>query len=208
VVAGHLNGEFLYYDYVLDAWTTGDITAFEAKQGPFAAGVGLAPRTETYLAYDPVLHFIMADGHVWRENDYGASGAFLDNGVMFNGRLDTSWIKPGASFDDFARVWAVNPMLVVFDTCDFSTTVNTDYGSLVQSNTVTLTTASAPAVGVAFPIQTYVQNQRCKSIQVSLIMATPSVGSFTSGQACTILGLTLDVGVYPAASRVSSGNRR
>lgn len=217
VNSGNGTGEWLSLDYILDAWTTGQLVNDEGDpRGPTAVGVGMAPRTVLGVpVYEPTLHFLFSDGTLWREKQDTEVYCFMDTADSVNSYVSssfqTSFIKPSESIDGFNKVWAVNAIQSFDDNCSYTIKTYNDYAT---SATDTKTWGgpsemSFPGLAQTFPLQVYKASQRLSSVKIEISDAAPTDGSsVVNGGGFQLIGITMDVGTYPAAARVPAANRK
>ena len=208
-------GEWITLDYVLDAWTTAQCASSDNTSGMIAAGIGLAPAPSELSGglsrEEPTLHFMDANGVIWRENNVNASGkTYCDiyHGHEFyvNTYFQASEFKPAQSIDGFARAFSGTAVVDLYDNCNFTMEVTTDYEQV--SNQGSWNSDQLSSNLPAYP-EVYVKNQRCRTVSVKITETAPTDASVpATGQGYSLKGISMNVGVYPSTSRSVPQDRK
>lgn len=200
------NGEMLWRDYVLDAWTTAQVLDSATLQNAVALAVANAPRLANAPGSTaPVLHFMTSGGRIWRERDPLSANPYFDNTTY----VSSTWVSPIIHQQDNSRfrLWD----LIVFgqsqDPHGLVVNVSID-NNLVGLGTAYTWAWSGIAPGGTTPTGlTRIRNYDGRfgaAFQVQIQDVTDP--STVSGQGFKLLGLSLGLGVAPGLYKLVPSN--
>ena len=205
-----LYGEVLVRDYALDAWTTAVVMDGATQKGFVSAAVAIGEGTGGRLFTVKVglcMHFLTADGVVWREHNPLDQFAYFDNATY----VSWTWLSPpiyppGSTQQPTTkqgrfRLWDILAEMESDSPHGLVISVAIDNGAPAQNRTWTWNTPGSPSIapGGTTPtpltqLRTY-DGRMGETFQVQV--QDVSDPNSTNGQGAQFLGLTLALGVYP-----------
>jgi hypothetical protein len=225
LATGQINGEIIFRDYVLDAWTTGVVMngTYSEQQLPLQVGFVSAAIALGNGAGGPFftavpsekMHLLAADGTVWREHDPLDQLAYYDN----NTYVSSTWVTApiltpsngAAPLQGRFRLWDIIAIMNSASPHGMNISVSTNYGSPANTrswvwNNGTQVGSIAPNGATTLPLtqlRTY-DGRMCESFQITL--QDVSDPHSTNGQGAQFLGLTLSIGTPNDPYKLPGGN--
>jgi hypothetical protein len=194
----------IVWDYLENVWSTDVIWDTDAGQANAAMRCGWVAQAGgiSGAPQGPAYHCVSASGRVYRESFGMGAGSYLDSGNWITSIYQGPLWKP--SIGGFARFWRVQVQSDSLEKCDFSATLSFDGASIGYYSESDMWTAPAIAAFDRFPqvdVEMLVNNQKARSIQLSLSDASPTGGGVVTGQGMSWSTASLELGVKPGLYR-------